>query len=177
MMSSGHGGDGDDRYGVQIVGELGPGVAPVDAGVDVVVPGGLALIAVVGQNLIQVLPRCAGRRFSASRPGSSVPVMPSLPGGVTPTSAENRVHPALGDEDVVGHDGLVVLPPAGEGEGLGGGMAVHVKGEGELRPDLRLHAQQLQHMGVGGGLVGALLRAGEPSTGSQYIQWASLASA
>ena len=37
-------------------------------------------------------------------------------------------------------------------------MAVHVKGEGELGTELRLHAQQLQHMGVCGGLVGALLR-------------------
>ena len=35
-------------------------------------------------------------------------------------------------------------------------MAVYVKGDGELRPDLRLDSQQLQHMGVGGGLVGAL---------------------
>ena len=33
-------------------------------------------------------------------------------------------------------------------------MAVHLKGDGELCPELRLDAQQLQHTGIGGGLVG-----------------------
>ena len=70
---------------------------------------------------------------------------------------QNGVHPALGDQNVVGHDGLVVLPPAAQGKGLGGLMSVHLKGNGELDADLRLHPQQLQHMGVGGRLVGALL--------------------
>ena len=37
-------------------------------------------------------------------------------------------------------------------------MAVHRKGDGKFRTDFRLYAQQLQHMGVGGSLVGALLR-------------------
>ena len=55
---------------------------------------------------------------------------------------------------MVGDDGLVVLPPAAKGEGLGGLVAVHRKGDGELCPEFRLDAQQLQHAGVGGGLVG-----------------------
>ena len=37
-------------------------------------------------------------------------------------------------------------------------MAVHVKGEGELGAELRLDPQQLQHVGVRGGLVSALFR-------------------
>ena len=59
---------------------------------------------------------------------------------------------------MVSHDGLIVLPPATQGKGLGGLAAVHEKRDGELSTDLRLHAQQCQHMGVRGGLVGALLR-------------------
>ena len=59
---------------------------------------------------------------------------------------------------MVSHNGLVVLPPAAQGKGLGGLMAVHEKRNSELGTDLRLHAQQFQHMGVRGGLVGALLR-------------------
>ena len=58
---------------------------------------------------------------------------------------------------MVGHDGLVILPPATEGEGLGDGGSVHIKRDGKFRADFRLDAQQLQHMGIGGGLVGALL--------------------
>ena len=61
---------------------------------------------------------------------------------------------------MAGGDGLVVLPPAAQEEGLGGLAAVHVKGEGEGHPQLRLDAQQLQHPGVGGRLVGALLGQG-----------------
>ena len=70
------------------------------------------------------------------------------------------VHPALRDENVVGGNRLVVLPPAAQGECLGRLMAVHRKGDGKLCPQLRFHPQQLQDTGVGGRLVGALL--GEP---------------
>src|SRR5699024_437464 len=58
-----HGGNGDHHCGVNIVAKLGAGVAPVDAGVDVVVPGGLTLVAVVFQDLIQVLFNVAGTAF------------------------------------------------------------------------------------------------------------------
>ncbi len=71
---------------------------------------------------------------------------------------QNGVHPALGNENMVCHDGLVVLPPATQGKGLGGLMAVHIKCDGKICADLRLHSQQFQHMGVCGRLVGALLR-------------------
>ena len=59
---------------------------------------------------------------------------------------------------------------------MSGFVSIYVKSEGKLGPDLRLYTQQFQYMGVGSSLVGASCGK-EPSTGSQYIQWASLASA
>ena len=58
---------------------------------------------------------------------------------------------------MVGHDGLVVLPPAAQGKGLGGRAAVHIKGDSKLFPKFRFYSQQLQHMGISGGLIRALL--------------------
>lgn len=71
----------------------------------------------------------------------------------------------------------LVFPPATEGEGLSGFVSIYVKSEGKLGPDLRLYAQQFQYMGVGSSLGSVPSCGKEPSTGSQYIQWASLASA
>ena len=110
-----------------------------------------------GQNLLHI-PLDMGRaalEHHVQVPGAGHAVLRGV--GVHPRLVQQGVHPALRDEHVVGYDGLVVLPPAGEGEGLSGLMPVHIKGEGEPGPQLRLHAQQLQHVGVGGRLVGTLL--------------------
>ena len=45
------------------------------------------------------------------------------------------------------HNGLIVFPPATEGEGLSGFVSIYIKSEGKLGPDLRLYAQQFQYMG------------------------------
>ena len=109
----GHCGDGNYCHRVNDIGYPCPGVTPVDAGVDVVITGGLALIAVVGQNLIQVLLDVAGTAFQhhIQAPCAGYPVSRGF--WVYSHLVENRVHPALGDENVIGHDGLVVFPPAG----------------------------------------------------------------
>ena len=153
-----HRGDGDRRHGVEVFRKLRPGVAPVDAGGDVVVPGGLALVAVVGQDLLDIplnVPRPAFEHHV------KVPATGHAVGrgfGVHPHLGKDGVHPALGDQHMVGHNGFVVLPPAAERKGLGGLVPVYRKGKGELRAKFRLDAQQFQHVGVGGGFVGALLR-------------------
>ena len=122
-----------------------------------VCPGSFALIAVVRQNLIEILGNAAITVFQHH-------IQVPLPcHAVTPRRGDthllqHRIYPAFGDQNMVSHDGLVVLPPAAQGKGLGGLMAVHEKRNSELGTDLRLHAQQFQHMGVGGGLVSALLR-------------------
>ena len=151
----GHRGDSDDRHGVHTVGQPGAGIPPVDAGVNVVVPGGLALVAVVGQNLIQVLLDVAGTAFQHH---VQVPTAHHAvaAGRGDANLVQYRLQPALRDQDVVGRNGFIIHPPARQSKGLGGLMAVHIKRDGELRPDLRLHPQQVQHMGVGGGLIGAL---------------------
>ena len=59
---------------------------------------------------------------------------------------------------MVCHHGLVVLPPAAQGKGLGRFMAVHIKCDGKICADFRFHSQQFQYMSVCGSLVGALLR-------------------
>ena len=118
--------------------------------------GALILIAVIFQNLSDIVRNVAGTAFQhhIQVPGTSHAILSGRDGSHL---VQNGVRPALRNQDVVGHNCLVILPPAAEGKGLGGGMAVHVKGDGEPGADLRLHPQQLQHVGVGSGLVGALL--------------------
>ena len=114
----------------------------------------------VGQDLIQILFNVPGAAFQhhVQVPGACHAVGGVV--GVHPHLVQDGVHPALRNEHVAGLDGPVPIPPAAQGKGLGGFMAVHVEGEGELGPQLRLNAQQLQHLGVGGRLVGALLGQG-----------------
>ena len=114
----------------------------------------------VGQDLIQVLFNVPVPTFQhyVQVPDAGHGILGVV--GVYTHLGEDGVHPALGDQDVVGYDGFVVLPPAAEGEALGGLVPVYIEGKGEFRADLRLDAQQLQHAGVGGGLVGAFLRQG-----------------
>lgn len=58
---------------------------------------------------------------------------------------------------MVGYHRLIVLPPAAQGKDLCGFVAVHLKGDGKFRAELRLYAQQFQHMGIGGRFVGPFL--------------------
>ena len=69
---------------------------------------------------------------------------------------QDGIHPAFRDEDVVGDNDRVVFPPAAKGEGLGGLVAVHIEGDGELAAEFRFHPQQFQHVEVCGGLISAL---------------------
>ena len=108
-----------------------------------------------GQNVFQVALDVQGAvQHHVHGPGRRHPVLPRRRDAHL---LENFFHPAFGDEDMPGHHGRVILPPAAEGEGLGGLVAVHGEGDGEGDPQLGLHPQQLQHTGVGGGLVGPLL--------------------
>ena len=153
-----HRADGDEGGGVHAAGQLGAGVAPVDAGMDIArLRGALGLIAMVFQDLVQVACNISGPIFQhhihVIGPGHAVRGLPGHHAGLR----QDGVRPALRDQNVVGHNGLVILPPAAQGESLGGLMAVHIKGERELGADLRRDPHQLQHMGVRGGLIGALL--------------------
>src|SRR5699024_9676183 len=114
-----HGNDGNGHDGIQVVAELGAGVAPVDTDVDVVGPGGLVLVAVVGQDLVQIPLNVPGAALQhhVQVPGAGHAVGGA--GGIHAHLGQDGVHPALRNQDVAGHDGLVPLPPAGEGEGLG----------------------------------------------------------
>ena len=151
-------GNGHDRHGVHNVGHPGPGVAPVDAGINVIVPSGLALVAVVFQNLVQIPLDMSGAAFQ-----HHVQIPPACHAVIRAVRIyahfrQDFVHPAFGNQDMVRHNGLIVFPPATEGEGLSGFVSIYVKSEGKLGPDLRLYTQQFQYMGVGSSLVGALLR-------------------
>ena len=71
---------------------------------------------------------------------------------------QNGIHAAFGNQNVICDDGLVVFPPAAQGERLGGLLAVHVKGHREGRAQLGFHTEQRKRAGVGCGLVGSLGR-------------------
>ena len=144
------------RGEIQIFRQLCAGVGPVDPAVDVTLRrGGIALIAVVTENGVEVSPDVPGAAFErhVHVPGAGHAVPARRGDAHLP---QNGVHPALRNEDVVGDDGVIRLPPAAEGEDLGGFMAVHREGHGELRPQLRLDAQKPQDLRIRGGLVGAL---------------------
>ena len=149
--------NGDQRGDIKAVGKLGPGVAPVDADFQVILPlGVVVLIAVVLQDLKDVLldlevafEHHVQVPFSGHGVGVPAALGAELLGG------------GAGQEHIAGHQGAVVLPPSREGEGPGdqlpaGGVFVKVEGNGEFRAHLRLHPQKGQNAGVRGGLVGAL---------------------
>ena len=152
------GGDGDDGQRVSLSPHLRSGVAPVDAAVDVVVRLGVGvLIAVVFQQLCQVaLDVQRACKHHVQRPPAGHVVS-----ALVLVALQRLLGAALRQQDVAGGDRLVVLPPAGEGEGLGdllriAGADAEIVGDGELLAHLRLDTQQPQHPGIGGGLVGAL---------------------
>ena len=146
------------RGRVHVLGHLGSGVAPVHAGIHIIVllPV-LVLIAVVGQNGLDILFNVQGAvQHHIQAPESRA-------GGVLSRDIsrlrQDGLQPALGNEHMVSRDGLVIFPPAAEGKGLGGLHRARPdpEGQGKLRPQNRLHPQQLQYPGVGGRLIGALL--------------------
>ena len=71
---------------------------------------------------------------------------------------QNGIHAAFGNQNVICDDGLVVFPPAAQGERLGGLLAVYVKGYCEGCAQLGLHTEQRKCVGVGRGLIGSLGR-------------------
>ena len=77
--------------------------------------------------------------------------------GRYPNLFQHGIHPAFRDEDMVGNDGFIILPPTAKGEGLGCFVTVYIEGDGKFRSQLRLYPQQFQYMGVGGGFVGIFL--------------------
>ena len=152
-----HGDDGYNRHGIYKVGHPCPGIAPVDTSIDVIVSSVLALVAVVFQNLVQILLDMSGAAFQ-----HHVQIPPTCHAVVRIIRIyahfrQDFVHPAFGNQDMVRHNSLIVFPPAAEGEGLSGFMSIHVKSEGKLGPNLRLDTQQFQYMSVSSSLVGALL--------------------
>lgn len=133
--------DGDNRHGVYKVGHPRPGIAPVDTSIDVIVPSVLALVAVVFQNLVQIPLDMSGAAFQ-----HHVQIPPACHAVVRIVRIyahfrQDFVHPAFGNQDMVCYDGLIIFPPAAEGEGLSGFMPIHVKSEGKLGPNLRLDTQ------------------------------------
>ena len=106
-----HRADGDEGGGVHAAGQLSAGVAPVDAGMDIArLRGALGLIAMVFQDLVQVACNISGPIFQhhihVIGPGHAVRGLPGHHAGLR----QDGVRPALRDQNVVGHNGLVVLP-------------------------------------------------------------------
>ena len=116
--------NGCERYGIKIPGDPLPGVAPVHAGVQVVLRPWLGvLIAVISQHRAQVFPdayRAVKHHVQVPFPRHRV----LFPVG----QGADLLGGGPGQKHVVGEHGAVVLPPAGEGKrpldcvGLGGSI-------------------------------------------------------
>ena len=144
------------RGRVQILRQLRPGVTPVDPGGNVILSPGFTLITMIGQDFLNVRRNRTGAVFQhhIQIPGAGHLI---TAGRRYPNLLQYGINPAFRDENVVGNHRLIVFPPAAEGKGLGGFVTVYVKGNGKFRPQFRLDAQQLQHMGIGCSFISSLL--------------------
>ena len=152
--------DGENREDgscIHIGKERGRSVAPVDAGRDIAVLGArLILITVVCKHRVHLFRDVHGvvkHHIQIVGAGHAV-----LTGRCDMQFIQNGIHAAFGNQNVICDDGLVVFPPAAQGERLGGLFAVHVKGDREGRAQLGLHTEQRKYTCVGCGLVGSLGR-------------------
>ena len=127
----------DEQKGRRIhpAGKLRSGIAPVDANIDVSIRIGsiLCLISCVFQNLFQI---------GFDGPGAVFQHHIQIPASRHLIRSrrrhvrllQNLIQAAFRDQDMIGHDRRIILPPAAQDKGLCGLMSVHLKGHSEFRP-------------------------------------------